>query len=307
MHERKAMNAVVEMPRAGIVPQSAGRMSVAEVVQHAMVVQEVMQAVMKPDLHYGRIPGTDKPTLYKAGAEKLCMVFRIDDDYEIEDLSTADSIRYRVKCIGSHQVSQMRLGSGVGECSVGEEKYKWRKAVCDEEFDETPLTHRRVKYAKAKGGGHYKQKQVRTEPSDLANTVLKMASKRAKIAMVLNVLAVSDMFGQDLEDLDGVLQEHLTGENSEQQGQASAQAPAQQPAAWPDDKLNERETKCKEWAAAGKTADDAINFFASKGTMTEAQKARVRSWMTPPQAAPVPSEPTDTPAADGADDLPWKD
>lgn len=49
--------------------------------------------------------------------------------------------------------------------------------------------------------------------------------------------------------------------------------------AWPDDKLNEREVKCKEWAAAGKTAEDAISFFASKGTLTEAQKARVRGWM----------------------------
>ena len=144
------MSQVVEMPRTGIVP-SAGRMAVAEVVQHAMVVQEVMQAVMKPNLHYGKIPGTDKPTLYKAGAEKLCQVFMIDDDYEIEDLSVGDAVRYRVKCIGAHQSSRTRLGSGVGECSSGEEKYKWRKAICTEEFAATPQTLRHTKYAKAKG------------------------------------------------------------------------------------------------------------------------------------------------------------
>ena len=54
---------------------------------------------------------------------------------------------------------------------------------------------------------HYTVQQVRTESADLANTVLKMACKRAKIAMVLNVTAASDMFGQDLEDLDAALRE----------------------------------------------------------------------------------------------------
>ena len=43
--------------------------------------------------------------------------------------------------------------------------------------------------------------QIRTEPADIVNTVLKMASKRAHIAMVINVLAASDIFAQDLEDL----------------------------------------------------------------------------------------------------------
>ena len=36
-----------------------------------------------------------------------------------------------------------------------------------------------------------------------------MACKRAKIAMVLNVTAASDMFSQDLEDLDAELVRHL--------------------------------------------------------------------------------------------------
>lgn len=206
-----AKSEIIEMPqRAPAALVSSNRMSAMEVVQHAAAVQEVMNAVMKPNVHFGKIPGTDKPTLYKSGAEVLCMSFRIADEYHVEDLSTADMIRYRVTCVGKHQVSDVVLGSGMGEASTGEEKYKWRSAVCLEEFEATPAAMRRVKFGKKKGGGFYKANQVRTEPSDLANTVLKMACKRAKMAMVLNVTAASDIFSQDLEDLDETLREHLT-------------------------------------------------------------------------------------------------
>lgn len=198
------MNAIVEAPRHGIV-QNSGRMSAAEVVQHAMVVQEVMRAIMKQNVHFGVIPGTDKPTLYQPGADVLCMTFRIAAAFQVEDLSTTDMIRYRVTCRGVHQMSGVELGSGIGEGSTNEEKYKWRRAVNDKEFEATPQAMRRVKYGKS-----YETKQVRTEPADVANTVLKMAAKRAKIAMVLNVTAASDMFGQDLEDLDEALRESLT-------------------------------------------------------------------------------------------------
>lgn len=203
-------NEIIEMPHQQSALVNSGRMSAMEVVAHAAAVQEVMRAVMKENVHYGKIPFTDKPTLYKSGAEVLCMSFRIADKYEVEDLSTADMIRYRVTCIGVHQMTDVKLGSGMGEASTGEEKYKWRAAVCQEEFEVTPATHRRVKFGKKSGGAFYKANQVRTEPSDLANTVLKMACKRAKMAMVLNVTAASDIFSQDLDDLDDTLREHLT-------------------------------------------------------------------------------------------------
>lgn len=292
------MNAIVEMPQRGIV-QSTGRLSAQEVVQHAMVVQDVMRAVMKPELHYGKIPGTDKPTLFQPGADVLCMTFRIAPEFSIEDLSTADVVRYRVTCRGVHQLSGVTLGSCVGEASSGEEKYKWRRAVNDKEFDATPPALRRIKYGKS-----WETKQVRTEPADVANTVLKMAEKRAKIGMVLNVTACSDMFGQDLEDLDAVLRDSLVGEQ-QQAEPAQQQQGRPEPQAWPDDKLNEREAKCREWAAGGRTADDAITFFATKGTLTEAQKERVRGWMKP-AASPAPT-PAPAPAAEQADDIPWKE
>lgn len=212
------MNAVVEVDTASMVPARSANPT-AEVVAHAKTVQQVMQAVMKPNVHYGTIPGAgDKPTLLKSGAEVLCMTFRIADRYEVSDLSNNGVIRYRVNCIGEHQSSGSTLGSGLGECSTDEEKYRWRKAVCNEEFAATAETHRRMKFGR-KQGEHYTVQQVRTEPADLANTVLKMACKRAKIAMVLNVTAASDMFSQDLEDLDAELVRHLVDDERQAQVQ----------------------------------------------------------------------------------------
>jgi len=57
------------------------------------------------------------------------------------------------------------------------------------------------------------------------------------------------------------------------------------PAPWPDDALDKRREKVADWQKAGKTADDVIAFLASKGALSDEQKARVRSWFEP--AAPT--------------------
>lgn len=204
------MNDIIEMPRREVAGLTAGevhRFSASEIRERVNLVQTVMQGIMKKDTHYGTIPGTPKPTLYKPGAEVLCVTFRIAQEYRIEDLSDALTARFRVTCVGRHQVTGVVLGEGVGECSSAEEKYKWRKAVCAEEFDSYPENMRRLKFSSYQGNVK-KVTQVRTEAADLANTVLKMACKRAMIAMTLNVTAASDIFTQDIEDLPEELRQH---------------------------------------------------------------------------------------------------
>lgn len=253
------MNAVVQFqPQAGAVAPAATRMAVADVIQHYAMVQEVKQAIMKPKVHFDTIPGTPKPTLLKPGAEALCMAFRVADDYQVEDLSTPDAVRYRVKCIGSHQVAQAKLGEGMGEASSDEEKYRWRKAVCDEEWENTPANLRRTKYGKAQGGGFYTQKQIRTEPADMRNTVLKMALKRAKVGMTINVTACSDMFSQDLEDLDEATRDHLARHGEEPQDQAAAAKPVAEKKPFPDDSFAQ---SMKAWQKAvnkGKKPEEVL-------------------------------------------------
>lgn len=177
-----------------------GMLPVAEVTSRVRRIQEVMASLMKDGTHYGTIPGTPKPTLYQPGAELLCLTFRIAATPRVEDLCSDETVRYRVVMQATSQVSGELLGEGVGECSSDETKYRWARPTCDEEWAETPESHRREKWIRGKQG-HFKAKQVRTSPADVANTILKMAAKRALIAMTRTVLACSDIFAQDLEDL----------------------------------------------------------------------------------------------------------
>jgi hypothetical protein len=167
------------------------------VVARVRLIQEVMTAVMKKDTHYGIIPGCAKPSLWKPGAEQLLVTFRIASESIVEDLSSGDEARYRVTRRGLAISNGSFVGSGVGECSSSEEKYKWRGAICEAEYEATPEDRRRLKYKR--DGATIKQ--VRTNPADVANTVLKMADKRAYVALALNATAASDCFAQDLEDL----------------------------------------------------------------------------------------------------------
>jgi len=98
----------------------------------------------------------------------------------------------------------------MGECSSDEEKYRWHRPVCDEEFAETPEDLRREKWMRGRNG-NFKAKQIRTSPADIANTVLKMAYKRALISMTRVSLACSDIFAQDLEDLPEEVREAVVG------------------------------------------------------------------------------------------------
>jgi hypothetical protein len=176
-------------------------LSALDVQAQVNIIQQVMNQVMKQNVHYGVIPGCKEPSLFKPGAEKIMATFRLSADPEIFDVSDEDQVRYRVKLrlVSSGGVF---VGAGIGECSSNEDKYKWRAAVCKEEFDETNVDRRREKWSKGyQNKPNYKKQQVRTECADLANTILKMAKKRALIDAVLTATAASDCFTQDIEDL----------------------------------------------------------------------------------------------------------
>lgn len=174
----------------------------ADVVsQRVQLIQQIYRSIMKPETHFGIIPGCKKPSLWKAGSEQLLATFRLAATPEVLDLSTPDCARYRVTVSIVHAPTGNYLGSGIGECSSDELKYKWRASVCKEEYDETPAERRRIKWASGKTGS-YSVPQVRQEVADVANTVLKMAKKRAQIDATLTVTAASDIFTQDLEDME---------------------------------------------------------------------------------------------------------
>lgn len=184
-------------------PQTA-----AEIRAQVNLIQEVMRAVMKENVHYGIIPNCQKPSLWKPGAEVLFATFRVAVDPAVEDLSNFDEARFRViaRATSNHG---LQLGSAMGEASSSEEKYKWREVVCDEEWDATAEDQRRHKWKRGKQGA-WSIRQVRTQIADCRNTILKMAAKRASVALALQVTAASDIFTQDIEDVPEEVRESVT-------------------------------------------------------------------------------------------------
>lgn len=175
-------------------------LSTDQLLQQVHHIRDVLTNVMKKDVHYGVIPGTKNPTLLKPGAEKLLSTFRIATQVFVEDLSTTDSIMYRVKVQGVHMGSGVVIGEGIGECSTDEEKYRWRDTVCQQEYDYYPAERKRVVWKKVWDRHAHRYSapqpvlQVRTEFRDKGNTILKMAKKRAQIDLCLTALSASDVF-----------------------------------------------------------------------------------------------------------------
>lgn len=203
-----------------VVREQATTLTVTEIKANIQRIHAVFKDVMigpsqehPLGVHYGKIPGTgDKPTLLKPGCELILATLMLEAYPVVDDVSrSTDEITYRVKVQIKHRTTGVSLGWGVGECSSNEEKYNWRKVVCDAEFDEADPARRRLKWYRG-DRSPYQVKQVRTNPADVANTILKMAKKRALSDGVLTTTACSDIFQQDADDLTPELRTSIYGE-----------------------------------------------------------------------------------------------
>ena len=213
-------------------------LSPKDVLEQVQLIQRIMRDVMKDGEHYGVIPGCGtKPSLLKAGAEKISFTFRLSPHYQIEERDMAKGHReYRVICElrtpGGHSA-----GQGVGACSTMEGKYRFRpgprtptgKAVPREYWNMRNTDPKKAReliggvgFQVHKEGGVWEivqegEKIEHDNPADYYNTVLKMAKKRAHVDAVLTATAASDIFTQDVEDL------------AEAKGKHEAEEPAEQP------------------------------------------------------------------------------
>ncbi len=177
---------------------------------------------------YGIIPGTKKKTLLKSGADKLCEVYGLYDEYVV--ISTVEDwdkglFDYTLKCILKSRRDDSMVGAGMGSCSSFESKYRWRDSqrkcpscgqaaiIKGKDFKGDGQPTGWLCFAKKGGcGTKFKdgdqsiegQIMGRTDNPDIIdskNTVLKMAKKRAKIDATIGVTRSSGIFTQDMEDL----------------------------------------------------------------------------------------------------------
>jgi hypothetical protein len=170
----------------------------ADVILAQNETRELIARALQKGRDYGEIPGTNKPTLFKAGAERVALAFgcfaqfrtletEVDHDREIKYLKKSKVwnnkfrgdrtftwkeeagvslglYRYVVECQIVNRDSGEVVGAFIGSCSSLESKYIDR-------------------------------------PRDVENTIIKMAEKRALVGAALTTFGLSDQFTQDVEDL----------------------------------------------------------------------------------------------------------
>ncbi|HVP49876.1 MAG TPA: hypothetical protein VMT56_01505 [Candidatus Bathyarchaeia archaeon] len=81
---------------------------------------------------YGTIPGTPKPTLYQAGAQKICAFFGYAPSYAVDEIEDWDGSRhggeplfyYKFCC--TLMKDGAPVGQGTGSCNSWESKYRYR-------------------------------------------------------------------------------------------------------------------------------------------------------------------------------------
>jgi len=131
--------------------------------------QDMVRTQLKEGKDYGAIPGAgDRKVLLKPGAEKITVLLGLRSKFEIvgkvEDFE-AGFFAYMVRC-SLVAANGETITEGLGQANTKEKKY------------------------------------AKQDPYTLANTVLKMARKRALVDAALTVGSLSDIFTQDLEDAD---------------------------------------------------------------------------------------------------------
>lgn len=222
------MNEVVVRENSyGVVNFEEYAMSVESIIRQINLVQNVMRSVMRDGEHYGTIPGTNKPSLYKPGAEKLGFTFRLAPEYEVTTIDWPGGHReYQVKCRLRHIPTGTMVGEGVGTCTTMEGKYRFRGGEKEATGQPVPKEYWNLKnsgrtsealdliggegFGVGKVDGKWQicsigEKQEHDNPADFYNTCEKMAKKRAHVDAILTATAASDIFTQDVEDMPEVI------------------------------------------------------------------------------------------------------
>ena len=211
--------------------------AVDEAIERKAEKRRFFESVMDEGLHYGVIPGTGtKPTLLKPGAEMLLSNMGLSQalsdaeppirDYDGSGAGNGEPlIAYRRVCriyrqTGMAETDRMLISQAEGFCTSREDKYRYRNRSrlcpsCSGAF----IIKGKAEYGggwlcfKKKGGCGAKfddgDPAIESQPegkeqnpnvSDVENTILKMADKRALVAATLLATGCSDIFTQDVED-----------------------------------------------------------------------------------------------------------
>lgn len=181
--------------------------SLDETERRIKMLQQYVREHMVDGEDYGIIPGSNKPTLFKAGAEKLNAVYGfaplVTIEHRVENWDKG-FLAYEVKVSLINKRTGQLEAEGVGSCNTKERRY------------------------------------ARQDAPSIANTVLKMAKKRALVDATISATRASGLFAEDLEEVDGNGARPTHNRTDEAASPKPSQAPAQSANATPSPQQSNR-------------------------------------------------------------------
>lgn len=203
-------------------PALMEEMSFEQLTARVQKIEQAIAKVLKPGVDVGVIPGTQKPSLLKPGAEKLAMLFLLDSEYVNEKVFDGNHLTVHSTCTLYHIPTGRRVGSGSGMCSTKESKYALRKAqrLCPK-CGKPTIIKPKPRPGRPQSwwcntyndgcGSNFKLDDpaivnqalgevANDKLPDQWNPVTKIAQKRAKVDAVLGVTGASQFLTQDVED-----------------------------------------------------------------------------------------------------------
>lgn len=188
----------------GMALATAPRPSLAmvqQVVQDLAVMQRLVTEVLTPQLDWGTIPGVPGRSLFDPGAQKIFAAFNVYAGerriISMEDNETRISVCVEVPLI-ARETGKV-VATGVGAASTLETKYKYRWIPDPKSWGLDDFTISSLKTKKDRDGGGVLYRVPNAEHSELLNTIIKIASKRAEVDAAESLPGVATVLRQLFE------------------------------------------------------------------------------------------------------------
>lgn len=189
-------NEVIEFPvKAEAQNLPVTREAVDKLKAQRALLKEFVQSQLREGVDYGTFPGTDKDALFKPGAEKLAQLFGLGvkvvlSDRIIEREGNFAMFTYRAEAYPLRS-PDLVIATCEGSINSQEKKYRERRL-----FKSVKMTRQ--------DGSQYDKRVADgmevTPITDVLNTLIKMAQKRAYVGAVILATGASDFFTQDIDD-----------------------------------------------------------------------------------------------------------
>lgn len=218
---------MIQAEDAALIPSTDVQTRINTMLANRAHIVEKLKPILIEGVDVYSLPGMNKPSLGKPGAEKLAAIFGLNGKFEV-DKETMEAIgatangKPYIAFVCNLMANGRVKGQGRGATVIEWERNNYRM-VFEQEFNSIKDTLKEgewkgplqgVSKSSGKPYTYWKVKDAPVMDPLALNKAIKMAQKSAFVDAVIRATGMSDLFTQDLEDMskDDLPQNHAHDE-----------------------------------------------------------------------------------------------